>query len=481
VEPTKTSLVSTFPKAETREVFEKALQESDRSFTGKVRRSFKKLLNVSSETLRAGMIVLREFEKPSPRTSLSLTERLKPYDKSGILTKKHPTRKNRSLIRPESGKIVGGKNLKLPTKNDFGARLENQEILSSLPSSERQKLEIQTAQIPQDAEVLSEQPSSSSSDLKKEMNGLPSKKTKSARKQDQRSRIFVEGFPVASSVSQLKRGKLPLKDNSVNLLPTFTQCSKIEEPGTLIPSISPSTRLAPKQKETAKSKEVSINKVFSKTQAERKFVINGKVDISAGYQEVLRRADQLGVKNFESRCSPERFTALATECDKVNGGSIKEAVTILQGEMEGYYKDSTRLDYRKDKNGPEVRAPDFAVKGRGKYRHITHADAKNIVGSGILKASNQTPDVSLAAEIVGQRALKQKNFWSNMTALDEASKKKDVQNVNFDLLPEFPNSTVAVLDSFDVPPYEKRLGINGFDIGTGNDNTTIYLNAILNI
>ena len=388
--------------------------------------------------------------------------------------------KNRNRIRPESGKFVVGKNSKLPPKNDFQARLENQKFLSSLPFSMRRSLEIEATQIPLDAPpVFSEKPSSSSSDLKQEMiDGLPHKKTKSARKQDERSSIFAEGFPVASVASpgsQIKRGKLPLtlKDNSCNLFPTFSQGSKTEKP----PSISPSTRLPrldPKPGESTQSKQVSIHKVFTEPQADREFVRNEKVDIPAAYREALRRANELGVKNFASRGSLQRFIDLATECGKVTPVSVKEAITILQGEMEGYYKDAIRLDYRKDKNGPYINGLDFAVTGLGRFSHITHADAKNLVGSGILKASNQNPDVISAAEKVGKRALKQKKSWSNATAIDEAIKKGDLQNLNRDLLPEFPNSTADVLDSFDLPPYEKRLAIAGFDNGTENDNNTIY-------
>jgi len=198
------------------------LQQSDRSLSAKVNRAFKKLIDVSlsPETIRGAVITLQGLKSPIPN-SLTLNERLQAYDKTGILAKKQSPLKNRNRIRPESGKFVVGKNSKLPPKNDFQARLENQKIVSSW---QRLGLESQAAQIPRDvevlnAQVLSEKPSSSSSDLKQEMiDGLPHKQTKSARKQDERSRIFAEGFSSnprkLSPLQKMQQGRLTLAQTS---------------------------------------------------------------------------------------------------------------------------------------------------------------------------------------------------------------------------------------------------------------------------
>ena len=65
------------------------------------------------------------------------------------------------------------------------------------------------------------------------------------------------------------------------------------------------------------------------------FVKNGKVDLQKCLNELDRRATEIGCTNFE--CSLERFIALATEDGKLTRGTAREAITILQGEMEGYY------------------------------------------------------------------------------------------------------------------------------------------------
>ena len=64
------------------------------------------------------------------------------------------------------------------------------------------------------------------------------------------------------------------------------------------------------------------------------FVKNGRVDLNQAFDEVNRRASEIGCENFE--CSFERFKGLATECGGIEESSVREAITILQGEMHGY-------------------------------------------------------------------------------------------------------------------------------------------------
>lgn len=96
------------------------------------------------------------------------------------------------------------------------------------------------------------------------------------------------------------------------------------------------------------------------------FVINGKVDLDQAFNEVNRRAFAMGCENFN--CSFERFKELATECGKIKTRGVREAITILHGEMHGYYKNARRVDY-----GFNVKGLDFAVEGLGKFANITHA------------------------------------------------------------------------------------------------------------
>jgi len=132
------------------------------------------------------------------------------------------------------------------------------------------------------------------------------------------------------------------------------------------------------------------------------------VDLHQAYDEVNRRASKIGCETFD--CSFERFKELATECGHISPKPAKEAISILQGEMHGYYKNARRIDY-----GPNIEGPDYAVDGLGEFKHITHAEAKSGVGSAIKIEEGQDPNVFEQGVNTGKRALKQKIFWSNKT------------------------------------------------------------------
>ena len=69
---------------------------------------------------------------------------------------------------------------------------------------------------------------------------------------------------------------------------------------------------------------------------------------------------------------------------KLTSTTAREAITILQGEMQGYYTNARREDY-----GPNVKGPDFIVEGLGEFKNITHVEVKNPVGSAIKIANGQ--------------------------------------------------------------------------------------------
>jgi hypothetical protein len=106
-----------------------------------------------------------------------------------------------------------------------------------------------------------------------------------------------------------------------------------------------------------------------------RFIKNGNVDLNKCLNEVHRRASEIGCTNFE--CSLERFEALATENNQLTNRTAREAIaiTILQGEMEGYYINAQRENY-----GLEVNGPDFITEEIGKFENITHPKVKNPVG-----------------------------------------------------------------------------------------------------
>ena len=105
-------------------------------------------------------------------------------------------------------------------------------------------------------------------------------------------------------------------------------------------------------------------------------VKNDEVDLRKCYDEVIRRFKSLDCKNWS--CNFKRFQSLASENGRVDKNSAREAITVLNGEMLGFYKNAQREYY-----GNGVYGPDFKAVGQGDYAHITHIEIKNTVGSAI--------------------------------------------------------------------------------------------------
>ena len=199
------------------------------------------------------------------------------------------------------------------------------------------------------------------------------------------------------------------------------------------------------------------------------FVKNGKLDLQAAFDEVNRRASEIGCENF--KCSFERFKALATENGKINAQSTREAISALQGEMLGYYTKTERIDY-----GPGIKGIDFKVKGLGAFKHITHVEQKNPVGSEIKKANNQNPSISKQGKKIGAKLFYQKNFWSDKT------KTSQLENLNSNApLPKSPDNILGLVDNFDVPVAEKPLMKSSIIRTSKNDNNLIFINNNTNI
>ena len=199
------------------------------------------------------------------------------------------------------------------------------------------------------------------------------------------------------------------------------------------------------------------------------FIKNGRVDLNQAFSEVNRRASAIGCETFD--CSFDRFKELATECGEINDSGVREAITILQGEMHGYYKNARRLDY-----GPNVKGLDFAVDGLGEFENITHAEAKNAVGSAIEIADGFDANIWKQGKKIGKKSVWQKKFWSN------TSRTSQVPNLNSDAyLPKSVNSTLTVVDCYDVPNFEKQTMNSAINFGAKNDTNLIILNNRTNI
>jgi hypothetical protein len=191
------------------------------------------------------------------------------------------------------------------------------------------------------------------------------------------------------------------------------------------------------------------------------FLKNGEMDLHKCLDEVYRRASEIGCTGFE--CSPERFKALAME-----NGTAREAITILQGEMHGYYTNARRENY-----GQNVRGPDFMVEGIGNFKNVTHVEIKNPVGSAIKIANGQAGSIAKQGKKIGAKIVYQKNLWSN------ATRRSEIENMNSSLTATFPKSTsnvLAVVDNFDVPSSEKSFMEANILKGSQNDTNIKFIN-----
>lgn len=112
-----------------------------------------------------------------------------------------------------------------------------------------------------------------------------------------------------------------------------------------------------------------------------RFFLDGKVSVDKWLAELERRALILDNQNFT--CSHERFKSLAGKLgrwDLTDVQGAREAMAVLQGKIEGYYKNVRRENY-----GSGIQGPDFIVEGLDEYADITHVDTKNPVGRDIKK------------------------------------------------------------------------------------------------
>ncbi len=214
------------------------------------------------------------------------------------------------------------------------------------------------------------------------------------------------------------------------------------------------------------SNEISTNVLPTRIQAAKFLNEDGSINLQQAFEEVKRRASVIGCENFD--CSFQRFKGLATECDEEpDTTTTREAITVLEGEMRGYYKNARREDY-----GPNVKGPDFVVDGVGEFEHITHAEVKGPVSSSI----RPKPTLVKQATKHVDRVNYQRNFWS-----DETRVKEKIPHYNPDAnFPQSPDNVLAVYDLWDVGTPEKPIMNNAITDLSGNDTNLIFLNNITN-
>jgi hypothetical protein len=155
------------------------------------------------------------------------------------------------------------------------------------------------------------------------------------------------------------------------------------------------------------------------------------------------------------------------ENNVVDENSDREAITILNGEMLGFYTNAERVYY-----GKGVFGPDFKVVGQGKYQHITHVEIKNPVGSDIEKSSrNGYSDIVKQGNKIGDKLSSQQSKWSN-EAFRESLSKID-PNTEF---PSSPANTLELVDAFDLSVSEKLTFQNAVPNSCTNSSNVIFIN-----
>lgn len=199
------------------------------------------------------------------------------------------------------------------------------------------------------------------------------------------------------------------------------------------------------------------------------FVKNGKISLREAFDEVNRRASVIGCSNFD--CTFERFRALAVEGKAPTETSVREAISALQGEMLGYYKNTSRGNY-----GKGIAGPDFLVEGIGEYSHVTHLEVKNPVGSSIEEASRGSSDIVKQGKRIGSKISKQQVKWSNPNFVE------NIPHWNqSEAFPQSPANMLGLVDAFDVPVSEKSIVEDSVLNNLTNSSSVVFINNGKNI
>ena len=194
------------------------------------------------------------------------------------------------------------------------------------------------------------------------------------------------------------------------------------------------------------------------------------MNLEKAFAEVNRRANI--INNPEFQCSFDRFKELATECGKIKKRGIREAISALEGEMRGYFKDTYRINY-----GPNIKGPDFGVTGLGPWAGVTHLENKNPVSSEIDKAEGGDGNLSQQSRHMVKKAEWARKHWSNREKI--CNKFPDV---TADALPNTPQQIGVLYDLYDVHnSEEKKIVINRIDQYTTDIVYTLTLNENSNI
>jgi len=205
------------------------------------------------------------------------------------------------------------------------------------------------------------------------------------------------------------------------------------------------------------------------------FTENGRLSIDKAYLEVLRRAEKLKCFGFYTQGdSYHKFSQLVIEDKKPTQQGIREAITGLQGEMEGHYSDLSRLDIgKKGKNNSKILGPDF--EATDKNGNKVAVEVKNLVYN---KESKPTETAFENGKQMGAKAYRQQHNWNQTN--EDALRKQFGSNIKIENLPQEPKDFVLVFDLFDVDQDARNDVIAGIKEGAKTSDQIVIINSIKN-
>ena len=251
----------------------------------------------------------------------------------------------------------------------------------------------------------------------------------------------------------------------------FKKCSKPENRGSK--ACPPRFQTSLEAKSNDNSEGTSNPNAIQASQ----FTENGRLSIDKAYLEVLRRADELKCTSFYTQGdSYHKLSQLVIEDDnkKPTPQGIREAITGLQGQMEGYYSDLARLDIgKKGKQDFKILGPDFqAIDKNGKKVAV---EVKNLVYN---KESKPTETPFENGKQMGAKAYKQQHYWTQTN--EDTLRKRFGSNIKIENLPQELTDFVLVFDLFDVDQDARKEVIAGIKEGAKNYDQIVIINPIKN-
>lgn len=196
------------------------------------------------------------------------------------------------------------------------------------------------------------------------------------------------------------------------------------------------------------------------------FFEDDRFNVNQAYVEVMRRVESLKYPNVYKLCNLDRLTKLVMEDQRrrPNMQGVREAITILQTEMEGYYSDLSRLDIgKKGKHDFKILGPDFqAIDKNGNKVAV---EVKNLAYN---KESKPTETAFENGKQMSAKAYRQQHYWTQTN--EDTLRKRFGSNIKIENLPEEPTDFVLVFDLFGVDQDAKKEVIAGIKEGAKNSD-----------